>query len=154
MTALNAVLPLLSILLGAGITYWLNVRQRRLTALDDLFARAIATAAVAEASVDFISHVAPWNGATEADYAAVMSEIHKEAVLGHTRAVAEARRALAQVVPFRPDLDRFYRQPPAEFLSHIPQLIAALRDGPPRSHRAGQRRGITAKVSRSTSVLD
>lgn len=47
--ALDAFLPLVSVLLGAGLTYWLNVRQRRRNAIDDIFAAAIAAVAVAAA---------------------------------------------------------------------------------------------------------
>jgi hypothetical protein len=45
-------LPLLSTLLGGGITYWVNVRQRRRTYVEDLFNAAIAAVAAAEVSVD------------------------------------------------------------------------------------------------------
>jgi hypothetical protein len=38
----TAVLPLLSVLLGSALTYWLNVRARRRTFIEDLINAAIA----------------------------------------------------------------------------------------------------------------
>jgi hypothetical protein len=58
-TALNLLTPLFSVFLGAGITYWLNVRARQRTHIEDLFTAAIAAVATVVASRDYISSVAP-----------------------------------------------------------------------------------------------
>ena len=46
----NGAVPVLSVLLGAGLTYWLNVRQRRRSTVENLFDQAIAAVAVADAA--------------------------------------------------------------------------------------------------------
>jgi hypothetical protein len=48
-TVLAAIVPLLSVLLGADLTYALNVRTRRIGQVEDLFDAAIAATAVADA---------------------------------------------------------------------------------------------------------
>jgi hypothetical protein len=57
MTAWNIALPFASTVLGAGITYTVNVRQRRRIYHDEVLDGAIAAVAAAEISVDFIADV-------------------------------------------------------------------------------------------------
>jgi len=52
--AVNTLLPLASVLVGAAITYWLNVRSRRRGDVDAAFHSAISAVAVAVASTEFI----------------------------------------------------------------------------------------------------
>lgn len=64
-------LPLGSTFLGAGITYWINVRNRRQTKREDVFHEAIGAVAVVEASRVTLTGMPPWDGAsTEAGTAA------------------------------------------------------------------------------------
>lgn len=42
MSVIDALVPFLSVILGAAITYWFGVRQRRRTLADDHFNDAIA----------------------------------------------------------------------------------------------------------------
>lgn len=53
----TAVLPLVSELLGGALTYWLNVRDRRRSFIEDLFNSAIAAVAVADASKSYLRRV-------------------------------------------------------------------------------------------------
>jgi hypothetical protein len=53
-----AVVPILSVGLGAWITYALNVRTRRRTYIEELFDKAISAVSVADASVDFTTTMA------------------------------------------------------------------------------------------------
>ena len=116
MSVLNATLPLVSVLLGAGITYWLSVRQRRRSAVEDLFTQAIAAVAAADASPNYVSYVAySQTTMTSEEHNAFVKELGREAALNHVRKMADARQALAQVIPYRPDLDRFYRMPRLNF---------------------------------------
>ena len=57
MTAWNIALPFASTVLGAGITYAVNVRQRRRIYHEEVLDGAIAVVAAAEISVDFIADV-------------------------------------------------------------------------------------------------
>jgi hypothetical protein len=58
-SAADVVVPLASVLLGAAITYWLNVRTRRRTKVEDIFHDAIAAVAVAQASRGYTAGVGP-----------------------------------------------------------------------------------------------
>jgi cell division FtsZ-interacting protein ZapD len=53
----SVVVPLISIAVGAGVTYWLNVRTRRSMRFEDLINAAIAAVAVEEASRSAITRV-------------------------------------------------------------------------------------------------
>lgn len=50
----NALVPLSSVLLGAWLTYVLNVKSRRRTNVEDLFNQAIGAVAVADSSSHYI----------------------------------------------------------------------------------------------------
>jgi hypothetical protein len=58
-TVAGIVVPFVSIVVGAGITYVINVRQRRRNYVEDLMNAAIASVATAEVSVDFLASAAP-----------------------------------------------------------------------------------------------
>jgi hypothetical protein len=75
MTATLALVPVLSVLAGAAITYWLNVRTRNRTRIEDIYHDAIAAVAVAAASKDFITQVGRWHGATDDEYEAFTSRL-------------------------------------------------------------------------------
>ncbi len=135
MTALNLLTPLFSVFLGAGITYWLNVRARQRTHIEDLFTAAIAAVAAAVASRDYISSVAPWPDLSREEYVAFLNQIRREATANHLQKVAAAREALARVAPYRPDLEPYYRANTAAVYEQADEIIALLREG-----RAGSRR--------------
>lgn len=61
-------MPLLSVLLGAAMTYWLNVRTRRRNHVEDAFNEAIAAVAVADASKSYLRRVAQPAEMSAADY--------------------------------------------------------------------------------------
>jgi hypothetical protein len=133
---LAAVVPLVSVLLGAGITYGLNVRQRRRTYVDDLFATAIAAVAVADASQYYMpgdSIVRPAH-MTETDHQDFLASIARAALETSVKRTAEAREAIARVIPYRPELRAYYQD--ADAVVHSAQeIIDTLREGP------GPRRG-------------
>lgn len=127
---LDVLLPLVSILLGAGITYWVNVRSRRRTYVEDLFNQAIAAVAQAEASQNYIAGLAPWKGATVEEHEQFLSQLGREASLNHVRKAAEAREAIARVLPYQPGLSAFYQDDPHAVYRRAPEIIALLRQGP------------------------
>lgn len=104
MIVLAAVLPLLSTLLGAAITYWINVRQRKQTHLDDLINQAIGAMAAAEASIDYIAAVHRPIYMNDADFAQFQSWLVTENMKRWATNVAEANIALARVSPYRPGI--------------------------------------------------
>lgn len=126
----EALLPLLSTFVGAGITYWVNVRSRRRRYVEDLFNQAIAAVAAAEPSQNYIGGVAPWKGATTEEHEQFLGQLGREASLNHVRKAAEARESIARVVPYRPDLDGFYKEDPHAVYKRAPEIISLLRQGP------------------------
>lgn len=107
MTATLALVPILSVLAGAAITYWLNVRARNRTRTEDIYHDAIAAVAVAAASKDFITQVGPWRGATNDEYDAFTSRLGQEGNERYIKAVADARSAIARASAYEPGLRRF-----------------------------------------------
>lgn len=133
MTLLNTVLPLVSVLLGAAITYGLNVRVRRRTHIDDCFNEAIGTMAVVISSMSYVPHYGKWHpDVTEQERITLEKEVAREATLGHMKAIAVARDALARCVPYRPDLLRHLNEPVLYVQDHAAEIIDELRRGPKR----------------------
>lgn len=105
---INALVPIGSVLLGAGLTYLLNIKNRRRNFLEDNFNSAIAAVAVADASQHYLKHVSRPDNMPENVYHTVLAEIAKTAIENHTRRAGEAREAIAQVVQYEPRLKQFY----------------------------------------------
>lgn len=108
MTAALALIPVLSVLAGAAITYWLNVRSRKRTRVEDIYHDAIAAVAVAAAARNFITQVGPWQGATDDEYREFTSQLGRDGNERYVKAVADARGAIARASVFEPQLRRFY----------------------------------------------
>jgi hypothetical protein len=125
--AVDAIVPLASVLLGAGITYALNVRTRRRDKADDVIHDAIAALAVAVTSHDYISGVGPWQGATDDEHRAFLTELSREANHDYVRAVAAARAAIARASAYEPELRRFASVPPTELVEHGDEITGVLR---------------------------
>lgn len=138
MTATLALVPLLSVLAGAAITYWLNVRTRNRTRIEDIYHDAIAAVAVAAASKDFITQVGPWHGATNAEYDAFTSRLGQDGNERYVKAVADARSAIARASAYEPGLRRFYAMTGgSEFSAALADaIIAAIRQALARRSRS------------------
>jgi uncharacterized protein (UPF0333 family) len=129
MTATLALIPVLSVLAGAAITYWLNVRTRNRTRTEDIYHDAIAAVAVAAASKNFITQVGRWQGATDDEYDAFTSRMGQEGNERYIKAVANARSAIARASAYEPGLRRFYAETSgSEFDDALAdEIIAAIR---------------------------
>jgi hypothetical protein len=108
-TVLAAVVPLLSVLLGAGLTYAVNVRTRRVNQVEDLFDAAIAATAVADASQHYLSGIGCPPGMPDQDYQAMMSQIVRSGIENHVKRAGEAREAIARVVAYEPRVRPYYQ---------------------------------------------
>lgn len=129
--AFGVLVPLLSVLLGAGITYWLNVRSRRRSHVEDRFNEAIAAVALVISTYDFVSGYGRWHPAVaEEERLEFEKHMAKEATLGHVRAISAARNAVSQCVPYSPELRQLLNEPPLYFREHADEIIAQLRGGP------------------------
>ena len=131
MIAIDAVVPLTSVALGAVITYRINVRQRHRNYIDDLFKDAIAAVAAAEFSVDYIASVGRPEHITDADLASLQSWMVLEGNKNWANKLREANDALAKVVPYAPHVaDLLPFSPDSQHRgTHLP-MIATLRKGP------------------------
>jgi hypothetical protein len=67
-TLFGAFVPVVSVLVGGGITYWLNVLARRRAHVEDQFNTAIAAVAVADASRHYLRSVGRPVGLSDAQY--------------------------------------------------------------------------------------
>lgn len=122
---LNALVPLGSVLLGAALTYWLNVRSKRRSYVEDLFNQAITAVAVADASRHYLgqlSHPPTELGADE--YRQLLAQIARVAIENHFHRTGEAREALGRVLQYEPAIRAYYQD--AEAVTRQPDDIIAL----------------------------
>lgn len=130
MILIDALVPLVSVLLGAAITYWLNVRSRRRNLVETYFDQAIAAVALVISTISYVPHYGKWHDAvSEKERIELEKEVAREATLNHMRALGSARDAVAKCVPFRLTLERFLEEPALYFQNHAHEIIAELRKG-------------------------
>ena len=124
----SILLPLASTLLGAGITYVINVRQRRRTYHEDLVNAAIAAVAAAEISVDYLASLSQPQHMSNEDFKEFQRWLVTEGVKAWATKVAQANEALARVVPYKPDLAALLPfTPDASHRGTHAAIISALR---------------------------
>jgi hypothetical protein len=133
MSLLDALVPLASVLIGAAITYWLNVRSRRRNLVENYFDQAVATVALVISTVSYVPHYGKWHEAVSGkERIELEKEVAREATLNHMRALSSARDAVAKCVPYRPTLEPFLEEPVLYFQDHAQEIIAELRKGSSR----------------------
>jgi hypothetical protein len=130
MTAFTIVAPFLSLMLGAGLTYWLNVRQRQQTYLDDLFKAAISAVYASDASVDYTAHIGRPDRLSDAGWIELQDWFVTEALKQWWTRQHQANLALASVRAFRPEVAE--HMPFRVDLDHreVDDLVELLRQGP------------------------
>ncbi len=137
MTPLSLLLPFVSTLLRAAITYAINVRHRRRTYLEDLVNAAIAAAAAAEISVDYLASVGRPTYMADDDFEKLQSWLVMEGMKAWATKVAEANEALARVLPYQPTLAPLLPfSPDATHRGTHTAVISALRTVGSASRRA------------------
>ncbi len=132
MNLMGAALPLVSVLLGAGITYWLNVKSRQTSKIEDVFHDALKAVAVSAASQNWVSHLTRWDGATDEDYARFNETLGRENTMRYATALAEARAALARAAVYDDSLqvyfeDHAFDSIPAHFVEISARLARHIR---------------------------
>ncbi|WP_188037099.1 hypothetical protein [Actinotalea sp. JY-7885] len=126
MTALSdIVVPLLSILVGAVITYAVNVADRGRRRVEDVLAHAIGAVATVIATSDFVQRV-EWQGASPADQKAMDAEVARDSVRAWVKAVADARVAVAHASAYVPELAVRLRASPNAFTRDADETLALL----------------------------
>ncbi|HEX8085899.1 MAG TPA: hypothetical protein VF529_16525 [Solirubrobacteraceae bacterium] len=118
----------IGVAVGGVITYAVNVRDRRQQHIERLFNDAIASVAAAGAARQFINNVPEDIGLPGNTARALETTIREQAYLRFVSLVAEARAALALVVPFREDLQPFLASA-AGVAEEADTIVARLREG-------------------------
>lgn len=140
---INAVVPLISVLLGALVTYKTNVHIRRRSSAEDLVTAAISAVAVAEANQSLSPRVNPPSGFSSDQAQDLHRRLIWSAIENHNTRCHEAREALAKVIVLDTRIRGYYLDP--EAVSDHPQeiihLLTDIRDhlSPPGGRR-GRRR--------------
>ncbi|MCW2539279.1 MAG: hypothetical protein JWN95_1004 [Frankiales bacterium] len=102
--ALGIAVPLVSLLVGAWITYALNVRTGKRTRIADIYHDAIGAVTNVLASKDYLSGLGRWQGASDEDWHTFNSQLGHDALLRYVDAVAQARTTLARASAYAPEL--------------------------------------------------
>ena len=126
MTAFNAILPLVAVLLGSLITYWVNVRTRARSKVDDAFREAIAAVAEADSRGKWLDNWS-WDGASEDESAEVLVQYRRDSMLKYVQALADARAAVARASVYDPTLAQYYRGSMTGFAEGADKIIEHLR---------------------------
>jgi len=134
----SAVVPLISIAVGAGVTYWLNVRARRSMQFEDLINAAIAAVAVEEASRSAITLVVA-DQFDPADRTELQAVVIRAAIENHNVKNMQAREAVARVMIIDRSVRSYYLDPDtvSERSEEIIDHLSRLRDS--RARRASRR---------------
>jgi hypothetical protein len=135
----SALVPLVSVLIGALITYQLNVRTRKRTFVEDRFNEAIAAVAVADASQHYISSVSQPQWMADEQYRKLLADVNKVAIENHLKRAGDAREAMARVVMYLPEIKPFYQDPPA-VAQRNGEILALLEDAKARTLARRHRR--------------
>jgi hypothetical protein len=120
-TIIDALVPIVSVFLGAGITYWLNVRGRRRNFVEDQFNAAIEAVAIASASEYYMKTVARPDHMSEQAYQELLTDIARTAIETHTQRTGQAREAIARVAQYEPQVKPFYMD--AQAVVNQPEAI-------------------------------
>jgi hypothetical protein len=128
--AVGAVVPLLSVFLGALVTYWVNVRTRRRSSAEDLVNAAIAAVAVAEANQSRANYVNLPDGFEPSDGEELIRRLALAAIENHNLRAHEAREALAKVTVLDSRVREHYLDPEAVFQRpvEIIRVLTEIRD--------------------------
>jgi hypothetical protein len=78
--------------------------------------------------MSYVPHYGKWHpSVTQDERVALEKEVAREATLGHMKAIAAARDALARCVPYRPDLLRHLNEPVLYIQTHATGIIEELQ---------------------------
>jgi hypothetical protein len=127
---INAAVPLLSVLLGALLTYGVNVRTKRRSSAEDLVDAAISAVAVAEANQSLTPRVHVPAGFDMGKGEELKQRLIWSAIENHNTRSHEAREALARIIVLDSRVREYYLDPDAVFdcPQQIIRLLTDVRD--------------------------
>lgn len=130
MTVVDALVPFFAVILGAAITYWLNIRLRRHTLIEDSFTEATAALSLMLAASEFVPSYGKWHASvSEEERIALEKEIAREATVTFIRSLSVARGAVAKCIPYRPSLGYVLDEPALYLRDHASEIIVQLQSG-------------------------
>jgi hypothetical protein len=107
----SVVVPLASIAVGAALTYWLNVRARKTSQVEELINAAIGAVAMEEASRSAITAVRDVDHLPDEERMALEHSVIRAAIENHNVKNMLAREALARVMVIDQGVRRYYYEP-------------------------------------------
>ncbi|MET8091954.1 hypothetical protein [Micromonospora sp. NPDC005220] len=107
----SVVVPLASIAVGAALTYWLNVRARKASHVEELINDAIGAVAMEEASRSAITAAQGVEHLPDAERMALEYSVIRAAIENHNVKNMLAREALARVMVIDQGVRRYYYEP-------------------------------------------
>ncbi|SIM48020.1 hypothetical protein [Micromonospora cremea] len=134
----SVVVPLASIAVGAVLTYWLNVRTRKASQVEELINAAIGAVAMEEASRSAITAVRGVEHLPDAERVALEHSVIRAAIENHNAKNMLAREALARVMVIDQGVRRYYYEPEtiSQYSAEILAYLLRLR-GDRRRRRGG-----------------
>ena len=134
MDAVSIFLPIASTFIGAGITYGINVRQRRRNYVEDRFNEATAAVAAASASQRFINAADPERVDLSGEALQNFNrELRKRGIENEAQKAAEAWEALAKLSPYVPEVADYYKKDNLAVFDQADEIIALIREHHPRT---------------------
>jgi len=133
--AANILLPIVGIVVGGWLTYYLNVRQRRRNYVEDLFQRATEAVYAADASVHYTWVQQKPPALSDEAWKELSDWFTVQAMQQWWTRQAEANTALARIRAHRPEIAAFL---PVQFDQEgygLPPVLDLLADGPPDRDR-------------------
>lgn len=121
---MSALTTIASVLLGAALTYWMNVRTRRRTAAEDTVDAAIAAVALVEVNSRMAPQIVLPEGIDDTVGLELYRELALAAIAQHNRRGGEAREALARVFVLDERVRPYYLDEDAVYA--VPEEIVAL----------------------------
>ncbi|GAA3613421.1 hypothetical protein GCM10022199_16770 [Marihabitans asiaticum] len=129
-TAVAALLPFVSVLAGAALTYWLNVRQRSHDKAQDVLRAAIAAVAAMQVSTQFATDARVGATGLDALTTGDLRDLSREVTLKGLRvyfeSIASARLAVAEASAYFDGLEPFGEMEPSEFTRRGEELRTLL----------------------------
>jgi len=120
---------LAAVFVGATVTYFVNVRERRRRHVEDLFNAAIAAVASAKAATMFINNVPADAGLDEGTAMTLALQLRSDGYRQLVERIADARSAISGVTPYRDDLAEFL-EPIDAVVENSGEIIRRLKEGP------------------------
>jgi len=136
----NVLLPLVGIVVGGWLTYFLNVRSRQRTYVEDLYNKAISAVMAARNSVDYVATIGPPEHSVSDDAWRELGDwFILQGLKNWWTNLHAAHDALAQVQPYQPAIAGLLPVTIDQGHKDVEGIIRLLLDGREQARRRRQR---------------